>query len=247
MDDVETLRLDKAMVSRGFASSRSRGAALIDAGGVFVNGVVCTDRDHQIKESDEITLTAATLPWVSRAALKLIHALDHWNVPVKDLVALDIGASTGGFTEVLLSRGVQKVYALDVGHDQLAPSVAADPRVVNREGVHINNVEVADFDPQPSLIVVDVSFISLTKVLAKIKELTPKGGQVILLVKPQFEVGRAAIGKGIVKDAHLHQEATDGVKNLALALGFAVDGPIPSPILGGDGNKEFLLHLTRRK
>jgi 23S rRNA (cytidine1920-2'-O)/16S rRNA (cytidine1409-2'-O)-methyltransferase len=139
------------------------------------------------------------------------------------------------------------VYALDVGHDQLAPSVAADPRVINREGVHINNVEVADFDPQPSLIVVDVSFISLTKVLAKIKELTPKGGQVILLVKPQFEVGRAAIGKGIVKDAHLHQEATDGVKNLALALGFAVDGPIPSPILGGDGNKEFLLHLTRRK
>lgn len=247
MDAAETLRLDKAMVARGFTSSRARGAALIDAGSVFVNGVVCTDRDRQVGEVDEITLTAATLPWVSRAALKLVHALDHWNIEVEDVVALDIGASTGGFTEVLLSRGARKVFAVDVGHDQLAPTVAADPRVISREGVHIKDVGVADFDEQPTLIVVDISFISLTKVLAKIKELTPKAGQVILLVKPQFEVGRASIGKGVVKDAHLHQEATDGVKNLALALGFAVDGPIPSPILGGDGNKEFLLRLIRRK
>ena len=237
------------MVARGIVSSRARGAALIDSGGVFVNGVVSTDRDRSIQGSDVISLSVETLKWVARSALKLIHALDHWHIDPNGLVVLDIGASTGGFTEVLLDRGAKVVYALDVGHDQLSPTIAADPRVVNMEGKHIKDAVLSDFDPKPELIVVDVSFISLTKILAKIKELSAIGNKTILLVKPQFEVGRGAVGKGkgVVKDAHLHQEAIDGVKNFALALGFAVEGPLPSPILGGDGNKEFLLCITRRK
>ncbi len=247
MEEPTLIRLDKALALRGLVSSRARGAALVDEGGVFVNGVVTTDRDRAIRDTDVITLSAETLSWVARSALKLIHALDHWQIDPTGLVVLDIGASTGGFTEVLLSRGAKRVYALDVGHDQLAPTVKADPRVENREGVHIKDAVLSDFDPKPELIVVDVSFISLTKILSKVKELSPVGGQTVLLVKPQFEVGRGAPGKGVVKDSRLHQEAIEGVKNFALALGFTVDGPIPSPILGGDGNKEFLLRLTRRK
>jgi len=244
MEKIAKIRLDKALVLRGLVPSRARAQAIIKEEKVAVNGTVFIDTDKAVDDKDEITLVGADFPWVSRAALKLEHALNEWKVNPEGKVALDIGASTGGFTQVLLSRGAKKVYALDVGHDQLADVLKQDARVVNMEGVHIKDVTKENFQEPIALIVTDVSFISLAKVLPHIKELLSAGGEAIVLVKPQFEVGKDYIKKGVVKDPVLHEHVLTEIRLRAKGLGFRVSEAIPSPILGGDGNKEFLLHLT---
>ena len=247
MEEVRTTppeRLDRALVTRGLVSSRARGEALIRDGGVDVNGVIVMSKSFLVGTADLVTLLKGDLEWVSRAALKLASALEHWQIDPKGKVALDIGASTGGFTEVLLSRGAQKVYALDVGHGQLATKLLASTKVVNMESVHIKDVSVKDFAEPIDMIVVDVSFISLEKVLPKAKALLHAGGILIALIKPQFEVGKEHVGKGVVTDPKLHASVVDRIKECATALGFAVEGVIASPILGGDGNKEFLLYTN---
>jgi 23S rRNA (cytidine1920-2'-O)/16S rRNA (cytidine1409-2'-O)-methyltransferase len=241
------IRLDKALVLRGLVPSRARAQALITEGKVSVNGKSITASDHNVRETDTVLLLGEDIPWVSRGGCKLEHALVHWGIDTEGKVALDIGASTGGFTDVLLSRGAKKVYALDVGHEQLAEKLQNDPRVVNMEGVHIKDVSAADFPEPISLIVTDVSFISLAHILPKMKELLVQEGVAVLLVKPQFEVGKDFIKKGVVKDPALHQHVLTEIALRAKGLGFSVSEPIPSPILGGDGNKEFLLKMTLLK
>lgn len=240
-----TSRLDKVLVLRGLVESRARAQALIEEGCVFVNGICATKSGALIKEGDDISLNKPDIEWASRAGTKLEHALKYWHIDPKGKTALDIGASTGGFTDVLLTHGAKKVYALDVGHGQLIERLRADARVVNMEKTHINDVVPKDFSEPINIVVVDVSFISLSKILSKIKELM-LDGVLILLIKPQFEVGRERINKGIVTDPLLHEEVLLRIKDEVTALGLIVDGVIPSPILGGDGNKEFLLcaHLS---
>jgi 23S rRNA (cytidine1920-2'-O)/16S rRNA (cytidine1409-2'-O)-methyltransferase len=243
MEGDTNIRLDKVLVRNGLVSSRARAQILIKEGKVSVNGSIKTESDHNVHENDTVLLLSEDIPWVSRGGLKLEHALAHWGIDARGKVALDIGASTGGFTDVLLSRGAKKVYALDVGHGQLAEKLKNDPRVVSMEGVHIKDVSSSDFLEPLELIVVDVSFISLAHVLPKIKELLTQGGEGILLAKPQFEVGKDFIKKGVVKDSALHLHVITEIMLRAKGLGFVVSEPIPSPILGGDGNKEFLLNL----
>lgn len=243
MSDDPRIRLDKTLVLQGLASSRARAQALIAEEKVSVNGMVVTDADRSMLQTDVVLLLGEDIPWVSRGGLKLDHALTSWNIDVRNKVVLDIGASTGGFTDVLLSRGAKKVYALDVGHGQLVEKLKNDPRVVNKEGTHIKDTLRTDFAELIDLIVVDVSFISLAHVLPKIKELLKDDGEAVLLIKPQFEVGKDFIKKGIVKDPALHLHVLTELRLRAKGLGFIVGDAIPSPVLGGDGNKEFLLHL----
>lgn len=238
------MRLDKALVERGIVSSRTRAQTLLAGGGIAIAGVIETDGSRTVTARDKIELHGADIRWVSRAGLKLEHALTHWKIAVKGKVALDIGASTGGFTDVLLARGAKKVYALDVGHGQLAKKLVADPRVISMEGVHIKDVDKSDFKEKIGIVVVDVSFISLEKVLPKAKEVIAKDGILIALVKPQFEVGKGRTKKGIVTDPLLHAEVARKAEALAEGLGFSVAGVIASPVIGGEGNKEFLLYGT---
>lgn len=233
-------RLDKELVSRGLVQSRTRAQALISLGGVTVNDIVVTNANTSVGSTDRITLIISDIPWVSRAGLKLEHALTHWHVDPKGKTVLDIGASTGGFTDVLIAFGAAKVYALDVGQGQLAEKLRHDARVVNMEQTHINNVSSEDFPLGLDMVVIDVSFISLEKVLPKVKELMNEG-LLIALIKPQFEVGREHINKGIVKSDELHEKVLSRIEGEVARLGFTLLGIIPSPILGGDGNKEFLL------
>ena len=205
----ESARLDKALVQRSFALSRERAKDLIKGGAVLVNSVVITDPAEKVHATDAISLTRQDIPWVARSALKLDYALTYFAIGVSGLSILDIGASTGGFTEVLLYHGAQKVMALDVGHGQLHPRLKADTRVINMEGMHINELSKKDFPNTIDLITVDVSFISVIKILDKIKELLPKKGKAVVLIKPQFEVGRVAINKGVVKDQKLHKKAVN--------------------------------------
>jgi 23S rRNA (cytidine1920-2'-O)/16S rRNA (cytidine1409-2'-O)-methyltransferase len=239
------MRLDIALAERGLVSSRTRAQNLIKTGGVYVNGLLVEDPNSPITKRDKITLGKEDIPWVSRAGFKLESALTRWKIDPKKKVALDIGASTGGFTDVLLHHGVKKVYALDVGRDQLAEKLRKDARVVSMEKTHIEKVSAKDFKEKIGLITIDVSFISLEKVLPKAKELLTSGGTLIALVKPQFEVGKQFIKKGIVTDPTLHAKAVQQVEACAEMLGFEVKGLMASPILGGEGNKEFLLYAQR--
>lgn len=240
---AKKIRLDAALLERGLVTSRARGEVLIREKNVTIDGEVVTMKSRLVDDENEIALLRPDMAWVSRAALKLEHALTHWKVIPKGMTVLDVGASTGGFTQVLLSRGAKMVYALDVGHGQLDSTLKNDARVINMEGVHINDVTLADFDKKRvAMIVVDVSFISLEKVLPKAKELLRKDGMLIALIKPQFEVGKKLIKKGIVVDPKLHTEVARQIETFVEKLGFTVLGVIASPILGGDGNKEFLIY-----
>lgn len=240
--DEDGVRLDKALVERGLVPSRARAQSLIRSKGVKVNGKIVTDKDFIVDEETEVVLVTQDLRWVSRAGLKLEHALTFWHIDVAGKVALDVGASTGGFTDVLLNAGIKKVYAVDVGHGQLAEKLRDNKKVVNMEGVHINTVTRASFKEKIDIVVIDVSFISVEKVLPYIKGLLKKDGVLIVLVKPQFEVGKADIGKGIVTDPKLHAKVAGRIETVIHDMGFHVAGVVASPILGGDGNKEFLLY-----
>ncbi len=239
------VRLDKILVNTGIAASRARAQDMITSGKISVRNQVITNTKREFEHNIEIVVLSPDIPWVSRAALKLVRALHEFKIDVKDKVALDIGASTGGFTQVLLENGAKHVYAIDVGRYQMHDSLNYDSRITSREGVHIKDVEIEDFETLPSLIVIDVSFISLDKVLPKASELLAKKGDIIALIKPQFEVGKENIGKGIVKDPALHEMVKNKIVDLAKSLKFKIEGPIDSPIEGGDGNIEFLIHLYR--
>jgi 23S rRNA (cytidine1920-2'-O)/16S rRNA (cytidine1409-2'-O)-methyltransferase len=245
MYENSTERLDKILVDRGLAQSRARAQALIESGKVRVGGTIYTASKKPVSANETIELLEEDIPWVSRAALKLIAALDNFHVDPTGRVVLDIGSSTGGFTEVCLSRGADTVYAIDVGRNQMHERLRNDTHVILREGTHINDVTPGEFPEPPSLVVIDVSFISLTKVLGKAAQLLAPKGDIVALIKPQFEVGKENIGKGVVHDAKLRESARDAVVAFARELGFAVEEPILSPIEGSDGNVEYLMHAHR--
>ncbi|MFN0249441.1 MAG: TlyA family RNA methyltransferase [Kofleriaceae bacterium] len=240
------VRLDKVLLDRGLVASRERARALIMAGKVRVNGMVESKPGTLVSVEADVTLFEEAHPYVSRGGLKLVKGLDTFAIDPTNLVALDIGASTGGFTDVLLRRGAQRVYAIDVGYGQLAWSLRQDPRVVVLERANVRNLD-DDFVPEPAdLAVIDVSFISLVLVLPRIRELLrpPFGKPIVALVKPQFEVGRDLVGKGgVVRDEAARLGAIEKVRTWALANGFTAHEHVESPITGPAGNVEYLLLL----
>ena len=244
MADDTSVRADLLLVRRGLAASRERARNMITGGLVSVDGAVMTRPARRLAVSADITVSAPDMPWVSRAALKLLGGLEAFPaIDPSGLHCVDIGASTGGFTEVLLAHGAAHVVAVDVGHGQIHPGLAGDPRVDSREGVNARDLVAADFATPPELIVCDASFISLTKVLPAVMNVAAPGAGLLALVKPQFEVGRAAIGKGgVVRDAQAIGDALAMVESwLAADMGWQLIGMAPSPIDGQDGNREFLL------
>jgi 23S rRNA (cytidine1920-2'-O)/16S rRNA (cytidine1409-2'-O)-methyltransferase len=234
-------RLDVLLTERGLVESRARAQARILAGDVVVDDHRVDKPGTKVAVDATIRLKGAGLPWVSRGGLKLVAALDAWPVVTEDVVAVDVGASTGGFTDVLLSRGAQKVFAVDVGWGQLHEKLRQDPRVDNRERTHIGKLPAGALSPSPSLAVIDVSFISLRLVLPALVPHLGSGASVVALVKPQFEVGREHVGKGgIVRDDEARARAVADVVAAAAAAGLEHRATIPSPIEGADGNVEFL-------
>ncbi len=235
-------RIDVLLVDRGLFESRSKAQAAIEAGGVRADGQRVVKPSEAVSESAEIEATAAH-PWVGRGALKLAHALAHWLISPTAKIVLDIGASTGGFTQVCLAGGAERVYAVDVGRGQLHRDVAGDPRVVNLEGVDARALDQALVTEAPELIVCDASFIGLEKVLSAALKLATPGADLIALVKPQFEVGPGRVGKGgVVKDEAARQDALEGVRAFLEGAGWRVAGAIDSPVEGADGNREYLIH-----
>lgn len=244
-------RLDVALAARGLARSRTHAATLIAGGLVTVDGRPVVRASTKVADDQEIVVAGAD-HYVSRAAHKLIAGLDAFDVEVSGRLALDAGASTGGFSQVLLERGARRVVAVDVGHGQLAREVEVDPRLASFEGVNVRELTAASFarlvggDESPELVVADLSFISLTQVLPALREVAAPAADFVLLVKPQFEVGRTGVREGIVHDAGLRADAVGGVLWSAWDLGLGTAGLVASPIAGSHGNREFLVRLTER-
>jgi 23S rRNA (cytidine1920-2'-O)/16S rRNA (cytidine1409-2'-O)-methyltransferase len=238
------VRADLAVVEQGLAPSREKARALIVAGEVLEGDRPVGKAGELVAAGAVLRLRSEPMPYVSRGGVKLAHGLDAFGVPVAGVVAVDVGASTGGFTDCLLQRGAARVYCVDVGHGQLAWKVASDPRVVVIDRANIRHL-TRERIPEPcGLAVVDVSFISLRLVLPALPPLLAPGAPLVTLVKPQFEVGRGNVGKGgIVRDESARAQAVASVAAAARELGFAVLGQTTSPITGGKGNVEFLLHL----
>lgn len=246
-------RLDKVLVARGLVQSRERARALILAGKVEVAGQVVTKAGFGVAADAEVTLRGSDHPYVSRGALKLVKGLDHFGIEPAGWVAMDVGASTGGFTDVLLRRGAIRVYAIDVGYGQLAWSLRQDERVVVLERENVRHLEPEKIPEPCDLAVIDVSFISLTKILEKVAALMgPPGGEpggepgkpIIALVKPQFEAGKDKVGKGgVVRDEAVRLEVVERIREFASSRGFRVGRHVESPIRGPAGNVEYLLEL----
>ncbi len=235
------IRLDRLLVERGLAESREKAQALIMAGEVLVNGQKAGKPGNAVTEDSAVEVLARP-PFVSRGGVKLAAALAQFGVPVAGKVCLDVGASTGGFTDALLQAGVLRVHAVDVGAGQLAWSLRTDPRVVLHEGINARELSYDAIGERVDLIVCDVSFISVTLILPAIVPLLQPEGQMVILIKPQFEVGKGQVGKGgIVRDPGLHQAACDRVRRAVEDFGFHTD-IMESPIHGAEGNKEFLLY-----
>jgi len=240
-------RLDKVLVDRGLAISRERASALVMSGAVLVGGQPATKPGNLVDPTTaDIVVREADHPYVSRGALKLVKALDHFGIDPTGMVCLDIGASTGGFTDLLLRRGAKKVYAIDVSYGQLAWSLRQDPRVVVIERQNARSIDLA-LVPEPcDLAVIDVSFISLTLILPRVAQLLrePLGKPIIALVKPQFEAGRDQVPRGgVVRDDAVRQATIDKVRTWATAHGFEAGEHVESPITGPAGNVEYLLLL----
>jgi 23S rRNA (cytidine1920-2'-O)/16S rRNA (cytidine1409-2'-O)-methyltransferase len=234
-------RLDQLVVERGLAGSREKAQALILAGQVIVNGQKSSKPGHSIADDAHIEVLER-MPYVSRGGFKLAAALERFSIDVTGWTCLDVGASTGGFTDCLLQRGAACVWAIDVGHGQFDWKLRNDPRVVVKEGVNARYLQAADYPVKFELAVCDASFISTTLLIPAIAPLLTSPRRMIVLVKPQFEVGRADIGKGgIVRDPELHEFACARVRSAVEALGLN-SAIIPSPILGAEGNREFLLY-----
>lgn len=236
-------RLDIALVDRGLVPTRARARDTVLRGHVRVGGLPASKPSQSVDDSTDISVDDPAGGYVSRAALKLIGGLEHFGYSAEGRAALDVGASTGGFTQVLLERGARRVFAIDVGHGQLDVGLAADPRVVSMEGLNARDLAADDLSEAPQAVVSDVSFISLKLALPPALSLAAPGAWGIFLIKPQFEVGRAALGKGgIVRDNALAEKTAHDIATwLQVDHGWMVDGIIPSPIEGGDGNREYLL------
>ncbi len=237
------LRIDRLLVERGLFDSRAKAQAAIEAGLVFADGKQVLKAAETIAPDANIEASAAH-PYVSRGGVKLAAALDHFGIDPTGHVCLDVGASTGGFTQVLIERGAAKVYAVDVGSGQLHETVHTRPEVVSLEQTDIRTLAPDQLTPPPDLVVIDTSFISLKLVLPPALALTHKPAQLVALIKPQFEAGRALVKRGVVRDAAVHTAVCDDIAAVVASLGWRVDGVIPSPISGGDGNVEFLLSAS---
>ncbi len=240
-------RLDKAIALRGLASSRERAQGLISAGLVLLNGQVADKPSLPVEEADEIVVTGEALPYVGRGGVKMEAALRRFRLNVAGARCLDVGASTGGFTDCLLQRGAAHVVAIDVGHDQMAQSLRDDPRVDCREGVNARYLDAADFPEPFDLVAIDVSFISLKLVLPPVAPLIRPGGHLLALVKPEFEAGRDAVGaRGVVRSRTARLRALDGIMRFAVEdLGLEKRDVIESPLSGRQGNQEFIVCFRR--
>ena len=239
-------RIDQLLVSRGLAESRARAQALVMAGLVFVGDRRVDKSGQQVAEDAELVVKGRDHPWVSRGGVKLAHAIDHFGLDPAGAVAMDIGSSTGGFTDVLLQRGAEHVFAVDSGTNQLAWKMRQDPRVTVLEQTSARILTPEQIDRPCSWVVCDASFISLAKVLERPLELAAPDCRLVALIKPQFEVGREEVGKGgVVRDPALHARVCDEVRAWLEGSGWAIDGIVESPITGPEGNVEFLVAARR--
>ncbi|RJQ14707.1 MAG: TlyA family RNA methyltransferase [Nitrospiraceae bacterium] len=270
MSSVKKIRLDKLLFDKGLVESREKAKALIMEGNVLVNGIVA-DKAGALMAPDNTLAIENKMPFVSRGGLKLEHALNTFDIDVKDKIAMDVGASTGGFTDCLLQRGAKKVYAIDVGYGQLDWRLRNDPRVILLEKTNIRYLEEiiggqraeekSGVKSQESRVeklkdllnrnidfaTIDVSFISLLKVLPKVLEFLAPQGEIIALIKPQFEVGKKDVGKGVVRDEDKRLEVVEAIKSGSEEMGLEVRGLTPSPIKGPKGNVEYLIYMNRRR
>jgi len=237
------IRLDQLVLDKGLAPSRERAKAVVLAGLVSVNGEVVSKAGTLVDAAAEVTLEAPDHPYVGRGGLKLAHALDSFGIAVAGRDALDVGASTGGFTDVLLQRGAARVVALDVGHGQLDWRLRNDPRVIVIEHFNARHLTPADLPGSVDIVVIDVSFISLRQILPPVATVLREGADVVALVKPQFEAGRDEVRKGIIRDPAVHDRVLAEVTAAGAEVGLNRVGSTPSPITGQKGNVEFLLHL----
>lgn len=234
------------MVDKGLVQSRERARALILAGGVLVDGRIIDKAGEMVDASAEISLKGKDIPYVSRGGLKLEKALDEFNIDVAGKAAMDVGASTGGFTDCLLQLGAKRVYAIDVGYGQLDLKLRNDPRVVNIERQNIRYLERAKIPEPVDIATIDASFISLTKVIPKVLEFIKGNGELIALIKPQFEVGKGEVGKGgVVRDEAKQMAVVEKIKGFCEEIGLTVIGVVESPVLGPKGNREFLIYARK--
>lgn len=239
-------RLDVLLVKKGLAPSREKAKTMIMEGNVFVNNNREDKAGSTFPEDCVIEIHGTTLKYVSRGGLKLEKAMTHFGITLDDKVCMDIGASTGGFTDCMLQNGAKKVYSVDVGYGQFAWKLRQDPRVVCMEKTNIRYVTPQDIEDVLDFASVDVSFISLTKVLPAARELLAEHGQMVCLIKPQFEAGREKVGKkGVVRDIKVHEEVVSGIIDFALANGFSIRNLEYSPIKGPEGNIEYLIYLEK--
>jgi 23S rRNA (cytidine1920-2'-O)/16S rRNA (cytidine1409-2'-O)-methyltransferase len=240
---AERMRLDILLVERGLAESRQRAVALILAGKVKVDGCQASKAGQRVSAEAKVELVAQNQTYVSRGGFKLASALDSFSLQVTNLVAMDVGASTGGFTDCLLQRGAKKVYAIDVGYGQLAWPLRQDPRVMILERCNVRYLTSEQVSELVDLAVIDTSFISLTKVIPKVLEFVKRGGKLLALIKPQFEVGRGQVGKGgVVRDPELHKQVVRDIERFCESQGMEVRGVKESSLLGPKGNREFFVY-----
>lgn len=239
-------RLDVLLVNRGLATSREKAKAIIMSGNVYVDGQKEDKAGQSFPEEAEIEVRGTTLKYVSRGGLKLEKAMNCFDVTLDGKVCMDVGSSTGGFTDCMLQNGAVKVYAVDVGHGQLDWKLRNDPRVVCMEKTNIRYVVPDDIEDRIQFSSIDVSFISLSKVLGPVKDLLSDDGEIVCLIKPQFEAGREKVGKhGVVRDPLVHKEVIDKVIDYAISIGFEVMNLEFSPVKGPEGNIEYLLHIKK--
>jgi 23S rRNA (cytidine1920-2'-O)/16S rRNA (cytidine1409-2'-O)-methyltransferase len=238
------VRIDRLLVERGLFESRAQAQAAIASGQVTADAAIVTKPSQEV--SVEAALSAQPAhPYVSRGGVKLAAALDHFRCDPSGRVCLDVGASTGGFSDVLLARGARRVYAVDVGRGQLHPSLRAETRLLSIEGTDIRALEAARLPEAPDFVTIDVSFISLKLVLPAALRLAQAPAQLLALIKPQFEAGRRHVKKGIVRDPAVHAAVCDDIAAFVATHGWQVEGIVPSPIPGGDGNREFFVAAQR--
>ena len=241
-------RLDVLLVNRGLAASREKAKAIIMSGSVYVDGQKEDKAGQTFPEDANIEVRGSILKYVSRGGLKLEKAMECFDVSLSGKICMDVGSSTGGFTDCMLQNGAVKVYAVDVGHGQLDWKLRNDQRVICMEKTNIRYVKPEDIEDRIQFSSIDVSFISLTKVLGPVKELLTDDGEIVCLIKPQFEAGREKVGKhGVVRDASVHKEVIDMVMNYAVSINFEVLNLEFSPVKGPEGNIEYLLHLLKHQ
>ena len=244
----QKIRLDVAVLERGLSESRAKAGALIMAGQVYVNGQKATTAGLTVKDSDKIEVRGEKMPFVSRGGYKLDKAVKAFHLQLQDCVCMDIGASTGGFSDCMLQNGAKKVYAVDVGYGQLAWKLRTDERVVNMERTNFRYLTPDDIAEQLDFASVDVSFISLKIILPVLYSLLRDGGEAVCLIKPQFEAGKENVGKkGVVRDPSVHAEVVETITQFAFDTGFSVLHLSFSPIKGPEGNIEYLMHIKKEK